>query len=127
MPELYQGTIISDLWRVVMKHTPGPWEYLESKGGAWFIYPPAEADGSAQPIRPKIRIPKRATKEMKANAYLIAAAPDMLTALEAVIARGCSCSSTEDPNWHAPGSFSGQVPPCPIPLVQAAIRKAKGE
>ena len=55
-------------------------------------------------------------RENAANAYLIAAATDLLSALQGVVdAYGCECLDTE-PQSH-----------CPMCIARAAIVKAKGE
>jgi hypothetical protein len=63
------------------QHTAGPWNLSESKGGALFIY----SESSSQPIKPQIRVPRRGTKQMFANARLIAAAPDLLVKLRHLV------------------------------------------
>lgn len=47
--------------------TKGLWRLSESKGGSLFVY----AEGENQPLLPRIKLPKRATKQMRANAELI--------------------------------------------------------
>lgn len=83
-----------------MSHTPGPWEinqhYVEAVGG---------------PCRARIAIiDDGAGTNPEANAHLIAAAPEMLAALE----------NLENDNGQA-------MPPSAWAKVQAAIAKAKGE
>lgn len=63
------------------QHTPGPWRFEESKGGAWFIY---GETGDGAPIKPHVKVPKRGTRLMRANARLMALAPQMYNALQAV-------------------------------------------
>lgn len=63
-------------------HTPGPWRFAQSKGGAWFVYPATE---EAHPITPNIKISKRATREAIATARLISKAPEMLAALRYIL------------------------------------------
>lgn len=55
------------------KHTPGPWFYAESEVGTPFVDSESVGDLSA------VALP---LDEQKANAHLIAAAPDLLEALE---------------------------------------------
>ncbi len=64
-----------------MSYTPGPWRLSESKGGQWFVY---GAD-SESPFRPFVKLAKRHTKLEQANARLIAAAPELLGALEEIL------------------------------------------
>lgn len=97
-----------------LEHTPGPWTLEESKGGAFFIYPPGcDAEGHQQPLRPRIRIPKRGTKQMFANARLIAAAPEVLEALIELDRWACTYYRNQQPELYR--------------KVETAIRKAKGE
>lgn len=65
------------------KPTPGPWRArIEQCGGAWF----AEIDGPGRERLAELRTSTSDTftKEDAANAHLIAAAPDLLKALEEV-------------------------------------------
>lgn len=57
-------------------HTPGPWNLGESVGGQFFVY----GAGGGQPFKPRVKLAKRHTKLEKANALLIAAAPELLAA-----------------------------------------------
>ncbi|KAA0089313.1 hypothetical protein CIW54_07550 [Paraburkholderia sp. T12-10] len=71
------------------KHTPGPWhiQIRESRAMPGMII----QDGVYGPDGEQIRVhgmTLTASDEAKANARLIAAAPDMLTALETVLAGG---------------------------------------
>lgn len=99
------------------KHTPGP----------WMAHPYSSVAGcpiSAQPDRAKNTIIIAAARsaaaedlaafraEIEANARLIAAAPDMLAALERIA----------DP---APGVK--RLPPWAVGIARAAIAKARGE
>ena len=77
-------------------HTPRPWYVYEREGYSWAV------------IGPPQTMPDSSFKH-KANAYLIAAAPDMLAALEAV----CETGAAMDINV--------------VERVWAAIAKAKGE
>lgn len=62
------------------KHTPGPWAY----GGREFN-DVREADGELVAVALHLRVkkPERSIAEAKANARLIAAAPDLLAVLKA--------------------------------------------
>lgn len=64
------------------KHTPGPWSLYETAGG-WTVDGPDRkpvcSPASARGLRPE--------DEHAANAYLIAAAPDLLAVLKAIHAR----------------------------------------
>ncbi len=95
------------------KHTPGPWYYQEESDaythivrgpGGYFIH----------------QGPQFTSGESKANARLIAAAPDLLEAVEAVVEN--SCGRCED------GICNYTQNPCePIAKARAAIAKAKGK
>ena len=77
-------------------HTSGPWEHYDRGGMGW------DVDGPPQGIKGMFL--------READARLAAAAPDMLAALERVIANGCV-----PVHWTTYG------------VVQTAIAKAKGE
>jgi len=64
------------------KHTPGPWEILEVTPDDWQINSDLRDDCLVQ-MTPTIGH-EHLSDEDKANARLIAAAPDMLAALEQV-------------------------------------------
>lgn len=93
------------------KHTPGPWQAdrttcldgvmicNESVDIAMVLGPSEELD-----------------EQTLADARLIAAAPEMLEALEVISKYGCSCMSV-DPDWHSARCF--------IPIAKAAIRGAR--
>lgn len=89
-----------------MKHTPGPWSYKPANHGtlASVQYDPAYVESGCNPVcicHHGGSYPDKATAE--ANARLIAAAPELLAALESL-----------------PDSLRTDV-------IRAAIRKAKGE
>ena len=80
------------------KHTPGPWTYEQISNNAYVI----DENGSA------VMLYRNPDDEMKANASLIAAAPELLEALEWAVD-----NPHDDAYW--------------ISQARAAIRKAKGE
>jgi hypothetical protein len=91
-----------------MRHTPGPWAVSTSDGEAYWVCSSAEGKNEFGDMA--------CTKEeMKANASLIAAAPDMLKALEEAL----TDSSFED--GHAKLTMDT------LDLIRAAIAKARGE
>jgi hypothetical protein len=97
------------------QHTPGPWR-VESAGSESLISSGHWA-GLATVVT-HMREPDAAgrdrfipTDEGEANARLIAAAPELLAALEAIAAIPCCHDS---------------MPECPRELAKAAIAKAKG-
>ena len=89
------------------QHTPGPWTVESdrttvSMAHQAVIVAPAP-DGASR-------------EEMRANARLIAAAPDLLRALERIAVYPCNC-----PHDSLPGDE------CESCIARAAIAKAKGE
>jgi hypothetical protein len=100
-----------------MTHTPGPWEAIRIGGeltGSVFAGKKRICSGICDDVR--------LVKEAEANSALIEAAPDMLEALEEVVALTenlpvcpfCSCVLD-----HRPECLSHEI--------EAAIRKARGE
>ena len=85
------------------EHTPGPWKIL--KGG----YIISESECSGERPMSIIGLTREVGAKRFANGYLIAAAPDMLEALEKV------AEALPNGKW----SF--------LPAVRAAITKAKAE
>ena len=92
------------------EHTPGPWRaYLLADSTSWFV----NSGPSTQRNEVEIQLPAH-WASAEANARLIAAAPDMLAALE----RALDCLTTESP--FASGSpLDGEI--------RAAIAKARGK
>ena len=82
------------------KHTPGPWHVTENDGEYSINWPDCVG---IKPFKDERR---------KANAYLIAAAPEMLEALKQVVSKVEKEYSID---------FTD------IPLVKAAILKAEGK
>lgn len=113
------------------KFTPGPWSanFAHDNSGtvyAWHIAAPEF--GSSRPICSYSRISEvsdevsegspRPSDEDRANANLIAAAPDLYEALKA--AEGHLAETLSDARWHPIGK-------CPVlELVRAALSKAEG-
>ena len=99
---------------MTMKHTPGPWS-VDAMG---FIYAPADSElpensnQGAQLVLAKLL--SHSTVRTAGNASLIAAAPDLLEALEGIIEyrERALLDTRETPAYAA---------------ARAAIRKAKGE
>lgn len=99
-------------------HTPGPWSFdnRDSDGRTWgYIWPAWEVSlpGATRPpaIARICHTRHKSVQEVDANTRLIAAAPEMLEALEALE------QLDDDPNgWD---EYCAKV--------RAAIRKAKGE
>lgn len=66
----------------MMKHTPGPWKCDKSPVcGEWFV----RSDGKLEPGRGYQYICSLPGDMFRANAHLIAAAPDLLEAVEDVL------------------------------------------
>lgn len=95
-----------------MNHTPGPWQYSFEGGTVAFI---VEADGTTVA---KISTTENSTAHsaLPANARLIAAAPDMLEALEAIV-KSLADHDDEGMIEHAQQMID----------ARAAIAKAKGK
>ena len=94
------------------KHTPGPWAY----GGREFN-DVREADGELVAVALHLRVkkPERSIAEAKANARLIAAAPDLLEALQPFVLAN---SSEEHINL--------MIRTSDVTKARAAIAKATG-
>jgi hypothetical protein len=90
-----------------VKHTPGPWTVKGEVGKTLCV-----TDGDSAYIVDRFHLPGfRMMAEHEANARLIAASPDMLAALEAIVAPGSGAAMHREV-WEK---------------VRAAIAKAKGE
>ena len=83
------------------QHTPGPWTLDDTK--SFYVFASGEVLCNANRL---------------ANARLISAAPDLLVALEEVIAE---LDNREPPQGHIYRDTGGMI------LARDAIRKAKGE
>lgn len=103
------------------QHTPGPWTIAHSTI-SWWIKAPSDQSGQlaggALPADTwhMTREQRRESTAM-ANARLIAAAPEMLAALEAIEAA---------PAWGAPDRWETTPTEVRV-LARAAIAKARGE
>lgn len=86
-------------------HTPAPWETSTNYAGEWDV---CEADGGDM-IADLSQCGDAKTKE--ANAHLISAAPDLLSALEKAV-------NHKNAFWNNPDALDAAL---------FAIRKAKGE
>ncbi len=94
------------------RHTEGPWTVLYSSG----VYPSIHAGGTNIPVATLYaHTPVRSEHDVfinaEANAYLIAAAPELLKALEILLA----CSMPVD-----------MIDRTAIELAKSAIAKARG-
>ena len=96
------------------KHTPGPWVIRTAatyRSQVEAIDPKGRADVVA-----RITAPRKGAEASDANAHLIAAAPDMLEALEAVEAW-----------WNAHGIEGDHRTDAFCTLARTAIKKARGQ
>lgn len=98
------------------KHTPGPW-HVEEPFGEPGTYIAVTFPGFSPGLVCRM-IDQARTPEGKANARLIAAAPDLLAALESLHAVHRAFSSAD--NWT---SFDDDA----RAAAEAAIAKARGE
>ena len=90
-----------------MSHTPGPWELREGDDEA---FGPAIYSAGAHDMDPLATVSRVSRRDAEADARLIAAAPDLLAALEDVV-------QMYQPAFDPPF----------IERARAAIAKAKGE
>jgi hypothetical protein len=102
-----------------MKHTPGPWELGYSDLGSQII---SSADGYVAVVH----YWSRPEQEMKANARLIAVAPELLEALEALELAANTVNGCYTRN---PGNFAVALREMieKAAEARAAIAKAKGD
>lgn len=106
------------------KHTPGPWHVIErANGQAFSIGCQVQTKGNFITTHYIANITDRATLQAEADARLIAAAPQMLEALEA-------CADY----WHIkhnPGDEHGELLSLSAEraqrLIRVALAAAKGE
>ena len=103
--------------RSATKHTPGPWTAFYSENARqWYI---DVASGGQFAIRQTAAVTTPA--EMQGNARLIAAAPNMLSALRAIAARVNGV--WDDPDLIAFGPLSGCDDDC-LSIANKALEKA---
>lgn len=83
------------------KHTPGPWT-LTADGAGWYIECSPERGHSVAYIRAEIgeEDPDTSDDEKEANARLIAAAPELLEALQAVSRSFPTDRDMRDAGWE---------------------------
>lgn len=117
------------------QHTPGPWFVVErvqagpaafEEGQGCFQIVDNERPDLANTLCSRYRWPERAD-EMRANARLIAAAPDLLEALREMVAADdwiSAATLTDDPGRD--GEHAGERMERAIEAARAAIAKAQG-
>ena len=88
------------------KHTPGPWQYAFEGGTVAFI---VEADGTTV-VKLSATENSTAHSHLAANARLIAAAPEMLNALETVNRYLQACIEDNEDAWIIREAMHKQVP-----------------
>lgn len=96
-----------------VSHTPGPWDIAKQTDMGW--------RGLAVVAPGKLHIANlvfQLDDRELANAHLIAAAPEMLGALQDVV-HECTCSLRE--------KESGHLVSCFVPRIKEVIQKAKGD
>ena len=102
-----------------MSHTPGPWWLSDYD---WYVRATCNQGVNWRVAEVMEVLPE--DEQAEANAYLIAAAPDMLAALEEILPEiECRCQSAfTDRGLHESNSLCHHVK-----TIKAAIAKAKGE
>jgi len=87
-----------------VKHTPGPWEVVRNSQG--YPYAIKAPNGNRGPggivnVTRWAAIGLPSSQEGEANALLIAAAPDLLAAAQAMMAAGVKTEMTYESAYHA--------------------------
>lgn len=97
------------------KHAPGPWHVIEyANGRAFGVGVQVQTKGNMLVTHNICRLSDMATPQAEANAHLIAAAPQMLEALQMACDRFANMAICEEED-------------CEDCFIKAAIRAAKGE
>lgn len=103
------------------KHTPGPWAVDD-------VYGLIMANNGAYEVAAVHAA--RNDGEAKANARLIAAAPEMLEALNETLRHmdhsGDCAKHDPDPTYDSDGHIRMGRMPCPVCMVERAVRKTMG-
>lgn len=112
------------------QHTPGPWE-APRNGLDGAVYAPNAPKGSLWRITDRVH--GLTHDELAANAQLIAAAPELLVALNMLNDSGSLVCMFDhlNPCWDdrpsdAPGRHWGEGDACACCIARAAIAKAEG-
>lgn len=96
----------------VTSHTPGPWQHIEKSGDGKRIIIESHLDGTWERMTCEVDSDDCCSETAMANARLIAAAPELLSALSQIIS---DLPSKRD--WLNPDLEK---------MAKAAIAKAKG-
>ncbi|NCC85640.1 MAG: hypothetical protein EOM03_16170 [Clostridia bacterium] len=101
----------------MISHTPGPWKLHE--GGTAVV---SESDGGL--VASCGFLPRRSLFDEKSNAHLIAAAPEMLEALEAVEIAVMLGNAADDDPGAAREWLQAQTRA--VKLVEEVLKKVRG-
>jgi hypothetical protein len=96
------------------EHTPGPWRAEFDADGNWYTNRVYAANGDL--VANMITSPRWVRQKMHPNTLLIAAAPELLAALESLVFIGRADDFPLDDEWRDA-----------IDRAESAIAKAKGE
>src|SRR5688572_22997275 len=109
-----------------MRHTPGPWVQDPTGDIGWWLIGTAEREVAE--ARGEDRFSGMTAGEARANARLIAAAPDLLAALKELVDwQGVEHQAAAGPDGDAEDCPGDDTCRCPIVAqVNAAIAKAEG-
>jgi hypothetical protein len=105
------------------KHTQGPWEAIEGRDGNHYIHKTPHAGcPRVKPVRIAV-VTREAKGAQKADANLIAAAPDLLAACEEL---RCTLEWCDDGNYRV---RVGKAPEYQEALykINDALKKARGD
>jgi hypothetical protein len=107
-----------------MNHTPGPWKAVDVTSEKTLVY--RRIDAGKKNVGFAGSYKQRDTTEAEANARLIAAAPELLEALELIADRKNWTTVNGELVWN---DFYGNefITEHAIDIARAAIAKAKGE
>lgn len=106
------------------KHTPGPW-FAENGEGRWIVW-----DDAGMACICDVHTGVEPDPSGATHARLIAAAPDLLAALEDMLGHCRICDGKGRCYGHVPGNPGRHAPDQPCPDcgdARAAIAKAKGD
>jgi len=100
------------------KYTKGPWLVTRERDGLMIRYDNASSTPNGYLIA--LILEDQQPNQCKANAQLIAAAPDLLEAAKAALnIRLCGCYTIDEPEWHSDKCYK--------PILIKAIALAEKE